>query len=112
MKMVNSYDDDRYFNGVIPCQESPLEPGVYLIPAKFVDGNWVVVASRAEQRRLDSIESQDAIDEKNMNLLISQKIRDLAIASLKTDGMLDGDGIITDLGKTTATSIQSEQIKP
>ena len=77
MKTVNSYDDNGFFNGVIPCQESPLEPGIYLIPAKstelslptlsateeakFVNGEWTVVMSRAEVSRLLSLRNEDGV---------------------------------------------------
>ena len=79
MKTVNSYDKNGFFDGAIPCQESPLEQGVYLIPgnstelelpplstieeAKFVDGAWVAVKSRAETGRKK--EEQDLIDKQN-----------------------------------------------
>ena len=58
MKIVSQLDENGYFVHSVSCDESPLEPGVWLIPggcvdfpepesipenhkAKFVAGNWV-----------------------------------------------------------------------
>lgn len=110
MKTVNSYDNDGYFNGVIPCQESPLEKGVYLIPAKstelelpvvseleearFVDGAWTVVMSRKEAFRLYEESLKEPEEEKELTVLISEKIKEIAVAALKADGVLDQSGAI------------------
>lgn len=37
MKFVSQLDENGYFVKVIPCDESPLEPGVWLIPGGCVE---------------------------------------------------------------------------
>jgi hypothetical protein len=37
VKMVAQLDVDGYFQGMTTAQESPLEPGIYLMPALSVD---------------------------------------------------------------------------
>ena len=37
MKIAYQTDNDGYYMGQVPCQPSPLEPGVYLIPRKATE---------------------------------------------------------------------------
>jgi len=39
MKLVSQLDDDGYFVAATEAPESPLEPGVYLVPGGAVDSN-------------------------------------------------------------------------
>ena len=82
MKLVYSYNNQGYFEGVLECQEDPLNKGQYLIPArstslhvpklkkdeeaKFINGDWLVVTSREKIKTdAEETEKQRLIDEKN-----------------------------------------------
>lgn len=75
-KFVCQLNEDGIFLGMTPCQPSPLEPGVYLIPgraidveqapeipegkmAKWVDGAWEMIDIPVEEESSEEEPSEE-----------------------------------------------------